>query len=719
MINRLFRSADELICATDAGREGELIFRYILEMIGGTGTPVRRLWLNSLTKGAIRDAFRHLRPASEYDALYAAARCRCEADWIVGLNATRHYTVRYGARGLLWSAGRVQTPVLALIVRRDDEIRTFKPEPFWELMTRYRGVLFKFTGERFWKEDEGQQWLGRVQGHVFVIRNVVRKQERVQPPLLYDLTELQRDMNRRYGMSADATLKAAQALYEGKAISYPRTDSRYLSSDMKKEIPGILRDLQPIRPDEIGKLDLDALAFTGQIINDKKVSDHHAIIPTGKRPGPLAPAAQKVYDAVVTRLIAVFYPACIKDVTIVDGESNEVPFRARGVRVVEPGWTALYPRRADKDKGEDEQELPEFRPGESGSHEPFLKAGETTPPKHFTESTLLGAMETAGKLVNDEQLKEALKERGLGTPATRASIIETLLQRGYITRLQKTLTATDLGRYLVALIQDRSLKSAELTGEWEAKLRAIESGSLDPRQFMSEITQYTAGLIRSGDTVAVDESKLGECPRCGRPVIEGKRDFGCSGWREGCPFVLWREYKGELLRIGQIRELLQRRVLLQPVSIAGSGPLVLHLTDSGALVEIPVPSGREQRATVAAGPRRTPARKGTRGRPQRRATREGSRGIGPCPLCGSEVVEQERSFRCSGGERGCPFAIWKTIAGKRIGPAHCAVLIREGKSAVLKGFKSRSGKSFDARLKVEDGAVRFEYERDGRTSGER
>ena len=710
VINRLFRAADELICATDAGREGELIFRYILEMTGARA-PVRRLWLSSLTEGAIRDAFRQLRPASDYDALYAAARCRSEADWIVGLNATRYYTVRYGTRGLLWSAGRVQTPVLALIARRDDEIRTFKPEPFWELMTRYRGVLFTFKGDRFWKEAEGQEWLGRVQGHPFVIRDVARKQERVQPPLLYDLTELQRDMNRRHAMSADATLKAAQALYEGKAISYPRTDSRHLGSDMKKEIPGILRDLRPIRPDEIGRLDLEALAFSGQIINDKKVGDHHAIIPTGKRPGALAPATRKVFDAVVTRLIAVFYPACIKDVTIVAGESNEVPFRARGVRVIDPGWTVLYPRRAENDKenGEDEQELPEFRPGETGPHEPFLRAGETTPPKHFTEGALLGAMETAGKLVTDEQLKEALKERGLGTPATRAAIIETLLQRGYIARAQKTLTATDLGRYLVALIQDRALKSAELTGEWEAKLRAIESGRLDPRQFMDEIARYTVDLIRSGDAVTVDAGRLGECPRCGRPVIEGRRGFGCSGWREGCPFVLWRQYKDSELSLEQVRELLQLRVLLQPMSIEGSGLSVLQLTDSGAIVEIPVPVGRERGPTVAAGRRRTPSRQRAGARPRRQVEGEGSRGLGPCPLCGSEVVEQERSFRCSGGERGCGFAIWKMIAGKRIGVRTAQALVREGKSAVLKGFKSKSGKSFDARLRVQDGAVRFEF----------
>src|SRR3954463_1624075 len=288
-VKRLFRSADELICATDAGREGELIFRYILELTGCGPRPARRLWLSSLTEAAIRDAFRRLCPLSDYDALYAAARCRSEADWVVGLNATRYYTVRHRASGQLWSAGRVQTPVLALIAGRDDEIRTFKPEPFWELLTRYRGVTFKHVGDRFWKEADGLELLETVRGRPFLVKNVTRKQERVQPPLLYDLTELQRDMNRRYGLSADATLKAAQALYEGKLISYPRTDSRYLGGDMKAEVPGILRDLRPLRPAEIGRLDLDALPFNAQIINDKKVSDHHAIIPTGKRPGQLPP----------------------------------------------------------------------------------------------------------------------------------------------------------------------------------------------------------------------------------------------------------------------------------------------------------------------------------------------------------------------------------------------------------------------------------------------
>src|SRR3954463_16399021 len=289
VVRRLFRSADELICATDAGREGELIFRYILELTGCAAKPAKRLWLSSLTEAAIRDAFKRLRPLAEYDALYAAARCRSEADWIVGLNATRDYTVRHRSGGLLWSGGRVQTPVLAMIVRRDDEIRHFRPEPFWELLTRYRGVLFKFAGDRFAKEEEAQELLGRVLGQPLAIRGVERKPERVLPPQLYDLTDLQRDLNRRYGLSADATLKAAQSLYEGKLISYPRTDSRHLGGDMKGKVPGILKELRSLKPAEIGKLNLDALAFHGRIINDAKVSDHHAIIPTGKKPGALSP----------------------------------------------------------------------------------------------------------------------------------------------------------------------------------------------------------------------------------------------------------------------------------------------------------------------------------------------------------------------------------------------------------------------------------------------
>ena len=362
VVKRLFRAAEGLICATDAGREGELIFRYILTLTGCTRKPAQRLWLSSLTPQAIRTAFRSLRPLADYDNLYAAAKCRSEADWIVGLNATRNYTVRYGSAGILWSLGRVQTPVLAMIVRRDDEIRTFKPQPFWELMTNYRKVCFRYAGDRFDKQEDAQALLDRVSNHALVIQKVESKPEKSLPPQLYDLTELQRDMNRRFGISAADTLQSAQSLYEAKLITYPRTDSRYLSTDMKKEVPGILRQLQSLKPNEVGKLDLQALPFSGRIVNNQKVTDHHAIIPTGAAPGILRDREQKVYEAIVVRLIAAFYPPCLKEVTTVDGVANDVPFRARGVRVVSPGWTELYPRKSAEQEGEDEQPLPDFSP---------------------------------------------------------------------------------------------------------------------------------------------------------------------------------------------------------------------------------------------------------------------------------------------------------------------------------------------------------------------
>lgn len=760
VVRRLFREADELICATDAGREGELIFRYIQELVGCTGKPARRLWLSSLTESAIRDAFRRLRPLSDYDNLYAAARSRGEADWVVGLNATRYYTVSHRATGVLWSVGRVQTPVLAMIVRRDDEIRTFRPEPFWELLTRYRDVVFKFTGDRFAREEDAQTLLGRVVDRPFEIRDVRTKPERIPPPQLYDLTELQRDMNRRYGLSADATLKAAQSLYEDKLITYPRTDSRHLGPDMKEQVPGILESLRALRPAEIGRLDLAALPFTGRIVNAAKVRDHHAIIPTGKLPGTAATgsATGKVFDAVVTRLIAAFYPPCVKEVTTVDGASNEVPFRARGVRVLDPGWTILYPRKDDgpKEKGdaaadqaagrEDEQELPAFRAGEAGPHEPFVRRGETTPPRPYTENTLLGAMETAGKFVEDEALKEAMKERGLGTPATRAAIIETLLDRGYITREKKSLIATDLGRYLVAIVQDRALKSPELTGEWEARLRQVEGGQLDRHEFMGGIVRYTRDIVRSSGT-AIDPTRLGDCPRCGRPVIEGKRGYGCSGWRDGCPFVLWREYRGHTLGEDQIRELLQRRVILEPLAIDGAGEVIVQLLDSGVLTDVPVPAGRPRFPSGKTGSaptsrRGSGARKDPRPRGQgstdadgekrqdprpRRAQAAGDKkaeagegpersepfepvGLGKCPLCGSDVVEQAKSYGCAGWKQGCKFAIWKTIAGKSIGVRTAQELLRHGRSPVLRGFRSKAGKRFEARLKLDAGEVRFDFE---------
>ena len=580
IIKSLFKSAEEIICATDAGREGELIFRYILDMTK-CKKPCKRLWLNSLTQEAIEEAFNNIYDSKKYYNLYEAARCRSEADWIVGINGTRNFTVRYGL-GALWSIGRVQTPVLSMIVNRDDEISTFISKPFWELMASYRDVKFKYKGDRYDNENDAKNLLKSIQNHPFVITKVEGKTEKFLPPSLFNLTDLQRNMNKNHGFSAAYTLEMAQSLYENKFITYPRTDSRFLSSDMKVKLIHILHKLKN-RYNSIEQLNLDKLNFSKRIINEKKVTDHHAIIPTGTLPHGLSADQQIVYDAITTQLISAFYPPCIKKITLVEGLTNDITFQAHGQQVISEGWAALFPKKHEKT---DEQNLPSFTIGESGDHKPFIKEGKTTPPQHFTENALLGAMETAGKLVEDETLKEAMKNKGLGTPATRSAIIETLLQREYIVRNKKRLNATDNGRYLVALVRNPNLKSQELTGEWESKLKAIEEGLLDPKIFMKEIVQFTNELIHKDDLYAVDTNILGNCPLCQNPIMQGNKGFGCSKWKEGCKFVLWKEYKDIVLNTMQIRKLLQNHILLPPITLTDTSKMILYLSDSGKLMDI-------------------------------------------------------------------------------------------------------------------------------------
>lgn len=602
-IRSLCTQAEEIVCATDAGREGELIFRYILTLSDCEEKPIKRLWLSSLTPEAIREAFGALKDGHEYDRLYAAAKCRSEADWIVGLNATRYHTVRHrqlasGEERVLWSVGRVQTPVLAMIVERDDEILRFRPRPFWELTTTYRGALFKHTGERFDQSEAAQTLLDRITGEPFTVTLVSGKQSREQPPQLFDLTSLQREMNRRHGLSAADTLAAAQNLYESKLLTYPRTDSRYLSTDMQPRIPAILEKLKAIRAEQIAPLDLKKLPFTKRIVDDRKVTDHHAVIPTGILPASLKTHEQQVYEAVVTQFIAAFYPVCLKKITTVDGESAGVPFRAKGTVVIEPGWSALFPQKiktkaADPDEAEEEQTLPAFRKGESGPHEPSVREGKTKPPKAYTENSLLGAMEAAGKRVEDETLREALKERGIGTPATRAAIIETLLRRNYIRRDKKLLRATDMGRCLIALVRDPLLRSPELTGEWEEKLKQIERGKVDAADFMAGITAYTRMLVDPGSSAVLDPDRLGACPLCGKEVIRGRSAYGCSEWKSGCPFTLEDQYKTLQLTRNQVQVLLQMHHLPYPVHIAEQ-PRLLLLSRQGFLMDTDLPSGERQ-----------------------------------------------------------------------------------------------------------------------------
>ena len=599
VIETLCQQADEIICATDAGREGELIFRYILALCNCEDKPIRRLWLNSLTPDAISEAFKDLKDGHDYDALYAAARCRSESDWIVGLNATRYYTVRHGRIGgandrVLWSIGRVQTPVLAMIVERDDAILQFRPQLFWELTSRYREVVFKYTGKRFEKPEKAQVLLEKITGQPFAITGIAAKEKKEQPPQLFDLTTLQREINKLHGLSAADTLAATQNLYEKKVVTYPRTDSRYLSKDLQPRIPQILSQLKALRPEEIALLNLAKLPFSKRIIDDTKVSDHHAIIPTGIAPRGLNGHEQLVYEAITTQFIAAFYPVCLKNITTVNGVSNGVTFEAKGTQIVEPGWTTLFANKKQSQDAAEEQTLPVFAQDESGPHEPSLREGKTIPPKHFSENSLLGAMEAAGKLVEDDSLREALKERGIGTPATRAAIIETLLSRNYIQRDKKHLRCTDMGRCLIALIRDPLLKSPEMTGEWEEKLKQIERSQLDPDEFMAGISGYIRTLIENSTTERLDTGRWGSCPLCGKEVVKGKRAYGCSGWKDGCEFVLEPECKGVALTAKQIQVLLQQRILPQPVRIEDE-PRMLILSTQGMVMDLGLPAAERQK----------------------------------------------------------------------------------------------------------------------------
>ena len=738
----LCRDADELICATDAGREGELIFRYVLEIAGVPERSFRRLWLSSMTDEAIKTAFRQLRDRADFEDLFHAARCRSEADWLVGLNATRYHTVRYRQGGVLWSVGRVQTPVLALIAERDDEIRTFVPEKFQELRTTYREARFTHTGDRFQDEEKANAALAQVTGQPFVITSVEGKREKSPPPWLHDLTSLQRQMNTLYGMSAADTLKVAQELYEKKLLTYPRTDSRHLTRDMVGQVRQTLDQLQGAFPEYVGKVPAGPLPVTRRVFDDAKVSDHHAIVPTGKTPSGLDERAERVFRAVLIRLCQVFLPDRERDITTVLGKSAGLEFRARGVVVVEPGWTAidLLPpkkaaaKRAPAKKGadaDDEQQLPAFEVGEEGPHAPELHKGETKAPRAWTESTLLGAMETAGRFVDDEELREALKARGLGTPATRASILETLVSRGYVVRDKKALRITDLGRALIAFVADPQLKSPELTGEWEGRLKEVEAGRLDPAAFMAEIVDYVRKLVRrDGDEDPFAEPAddgLGPCPRCGAPVIEGRTGFGCSKWAEGCDFVLWKQYRGATLRAGEARALLGRGVVPAPVRLDEVGPRLLCLTRRGIVIDLEVPSrdrqngpsrpsrsGRpERRAASRSGARKAGREPASREKRPPRAARAPSRpdDLGACPRCKAPLVEGQRGYGCSAWQSGCRFVVWKEIDGQKISAAAVRALVEKGKTRLMKGFRAPGGGTVAGRL-VLDAEQQVQVERE-------
>ncbi len=564
-IKSLIGLAAEVINCGDAGQEGELIQRWVLQL-AECRVPVKRLWLSSLTDDAIRQGFADLKPAADFNNLFMAGLCRAAGDWLLGMNATRLYSLKYSQPGKVLSIGRVQTPTLALIVKRQLEIRDFKPEDYWELKTVYRGATFNATSGRFSDEEKAAPILERIKSLPFTITSVSKKAGKEAPPRLFDLTSLQVECNKRWGWTADRTLQLIQTLYEKKVTTYPRVDTTYLPDDVYPKVPEILRKMTPYAP-QTAPLLAARIPKSKKVFDNSKVTDHHAIIPTGESPSRLAGDEKLMYHMIALRFIAAFYPDCEFSTTTVLGRVDDVEFKTTGKVITKPGWRDLFKNdKTDDDKEGDDKLLPDFAEGESGPHEPALLKKQTQPPKPYTEGTLLRAMETAGRTVDDEELREAMRENGIGRPSTRAGIIETLFRRHYIARERKNIVATQAGIDLIALINEELLKSAKLTGIWENKLRRIERGDYQAQEFINELKVMIREIVTAvvtdatnrrivieDDTKPTPKAKAPaksraprlksieeiECPKCGRGhLLKGRTAYGCSCFREGCDLRL-------------------------------------------------------------------------------------------------------------------------------------------------------------------------------------
>lgn len=585
VIEKLMQSADSIVNCGDAGQEGELIQRWVMQKAGAK-CPVKRLWISSMTDEAIREGFSQLKDQSEYQPLYIAGLSRAIGDWLLGMNATRLYTLKYGQNRQVLSIGRVQTPTLALIVNRQKEIDSFEPEPYWVLATVYRDTTFTATKGKFTTKEEGEAAFSTIADKPFTVTAVQKKNGTEAPPRLFDLTSLQVECNRKFSYSAETTLKIIQGLYERKLTTYPRVDTQYLSDDIYPKCPSILSGISkqygPLMQPLMGK----KLTKSKRVFDTSKVTDHHAIIPTGVPATSLTDLERNVYDLIARRFIAVFYPDCKFSTTTVLGNVEDIEFKVNGKEILSPGWRAVYAQPTsqtatptpnatseddDHNKGDEERTLPTFVKGESGLHTPTLSEKWTTPPKYYTEATLLRAMETAGKFVEDETLRAALKENGIGRPSSRAGIIETLFKRHYIRRERKNLVATATGIELIDIIHEELLKSCELTGIWEKRLRDIEHKKDDAADFINGLKQQVTEIVNDvlrdntnrrvtiltdedlkkkkkttkkktttakADNKKTDDSIIGTtCPVCGKgTIIKGKTAYGCSNWRNGCTY---------------------------------------------------------------------------------------------------------------------------------------------------------------------------------------
>ncbi len=580
IIKNLISEADEVINCGDAGQEGELIQRWVMQK-AGIRCPVKRLWISSLTDESIKEGFKSLKPESDFNNLYHAGLSRAIGDWILGMNATRLYSLKYSSPGNVLSVGRVQTPTLAMIVKRQKEIEAFKSSDFWELKTEYKGVIFNSALGRFSSESDANSALLRVKDHDFVITDITEKGGKEAPPRLFDLTSLQVEANKRWGWTADETLQRIQSLYEKKVTTYPRVDTTYLSTDIYPKINGIMRSMTPYSKWTESILSKPIIK-PARIFDNAKVTDHHAIIPTGESPTVLQGDEKKLYHLIALRFIATFYPDCQFDLTVVNGRSADVEFKTTGKVITVQGWRdVLTPDSNDSQKDDKDDELkilPPFMKGETGPHTPSLVKKATQPPKYYTEATLLRAMESAGKTVDDESLREAMKENGIGRPSTRAAIIETLFKRKYIYRQRKNILASPAGIALIDTINQELLKSPKLTGIWENRLRRIERGEYSASTFVDDlkkqIDEIVINVLSDNSNLHIEvkdvvkqkpakkktgsrKSKISDfemisCPKCGTGVIKkGKTAFGCSNYTV-CDFRLPFEKYAETLTPTQL-----------------------------------------------------------------------------------------------------------------------------------------------------------------------
>ena len=594
IVKGLFDKADVVINCGDAGQEGELIQRWVLDQANYKG-KVQRLWISSLTTEAIKEGFQNLKPAEDYDNLYYAGFSRAIGDWLLGMNATRLYTVKHGGYKQVLSVGRVQTPTLAMVVNRFKEIENFNPQPYWELQTLYRDTLFSYEEGRFLKMEDGQVLADKVKEDEFEIESVTKKKGKDYAPKLFDLTGLQVYCNKKFGFSADETLKIVQKLYEQKVVTYPRVDTTFLPNDVYPKVAGILKNLkkyaeltQPLLGKKIKK--------SSKVFNDKKVTDHHAIIPTGVEI-PLQYNQQQVYDIITKRFIAVFYEDCQVSNTTVIGKAADVNFKTTGKEILKKGWRVVFEDKSDDKRSNEKGMLPNFVKGEKGPHEPSFLEKQTKPPNQFTEASLLRAMETAGKQVDDEELRDLMKDNGIGRPSTRANIIETLFRRQYIKRNKKQLLPTVTGIKLIETIQNNMLKSAELTGKWEKQLKDIEKGEFNAGTFIKNMKRMVDQLVYevrsetkraniSQKTVLQNRAKEKKvkkvsgitdeaCPKCKKgTLLKGKNAYGCSAYKNGCNFVLPFTFLGKKISEKQFIRLLQKE---STVNLKG------FKTDSGSV----------------------------------------------------------------------------------------------------------------------------------------